>query len=457
MATASFFEISTRAHSRFSTLPAYETAMEIVPLDENGGKRPGKDFLPRMHRIPKTPEGFALMAAVYPDANVGIRGRAEPGGIIVLDIDEPGTLERIEREYGPLPVTYTTLTRPISQPHKEHMYLMQTKFLLKHFRKQVTDVTHVAGYDLKCAGGWGYVVAEGSVRGGETISALYDRDVPIVPIPDSLVLWLVADIAKARAMKRPKAKPAPKPQPESESAEIEPASPRPAAVSRDDRNWTIKSRARSLKNLGLEDNDAIVNEITRQIRIGFEGGDLLLTPDYIRKIRATVRKTPTIGVRTSLRNLTRHRRQRRSTIPLPELRERFLSCPLDISPADARAFFSVKNRGDHQRLLREFLRHGYVYVGSQGSHSGIWSRPALPLALSPSTTYIPTIKKPSSSSQTTAYTHKAPQHKKLCMRTETPQDQEVAGARLIHTRMIEIPGKNGGDGGENQVYEATYA
>src|ERR1039458_2700364 len=191
-AATRFFSIATMAYERFGALPAYDTYIKLIPL-KAGGKRPAQGFLPSKHTVPKSRGALALVAADYPDANVGICGHSGPGGIMVLDIDEPGTRERIEREYGPLPVTYTTRTRPVSKPYKEHVYLMQTEHLVKFFNKQVTDVTHIAGYDLKCAGGWGYVAAEGSVRDGETIIALHD--VPIVPIPDSLVDWLVADVA----------------------------------------------------------------------------------------------------------------------------------------------------------------------------------------------------------------------------------------------------------------------
>jgi hypothetical protein len=449
-----FFPIATMAYERFAALPAYDTHMQIIPL-EPGGKRPAKGFLPSRHAVPiKAREHLALLAASYPDANVGICGSACPGGIMVIDIDKPGTRERIDREYGPLPETYTTRTRPVSKPYKQHVYLMQTERLLKFFDKQVTDVTHIAGYDLKCAGGWGYVAAEGSVRDGETITALHD--VAIVPIPDSLVDWLVADVAKARAKKRAKAKPEPQPQPETTpQPPCRTYSHRPA-VSRDDRHWTIKSRARIWKNTGMSDEQTMPVLLDHICRYFEDGEQLVADPAYVRKVRAMVRKVPTLGD-VSYRILTHRRRSRRSTIPLSTVRERFASCPPDITPADARAFFSVRNRADHERLRREFHRHGYTYVGAWGSHPGVWSRHSLPHELSPcSTTSLSTAKKPSSSWAEQHTTHaEPPHHRNVCMSTESSLDQEVAGVRS-HTHSDDRGRrKSGGDRAENLRPEAA--
>ena len=407
-AATRFFSIATMAYERFGALPAYDTYIKLIPL-KAGGKRPAQGFLPSKHTVPKSRGALALVAADYPDANVGICGHSGPGGIMVLDIDEPGTRERIEREYGPLPVTYTTRTRPVSKPYKEHVYLMQTEHLLKFVNKQVTDVTHIAGYDLKCAGGWGYVAAEGSVRDGETIIALHD--VPIVPIPDSLVDWLAADVATARAMKTRKANPEPEPEPEPEP-KPEITSPHPFAVERNDRNWAIASRIRTWKNTGMTD-EQIMPVLLDHIRRYFEDGEQLLADKaYIRKLRGMIRRVPTLGD-ISYRNLThRRRRRRRDSIPLSTVRERFKSCPPHITMSEARCLFSVQNAADERRLIRQFHAHGYVSVGPQGSHARTWCRPALALTLSPS------VPNPSlyMDRYSTGAVPKEPQHRKVSVR-----------------------------------------
>jgi hypothetical protein len=99
-AATRFFQIATTAHERFGALPAYDTDMQLIPLDENGGKRPAKGFLPSRHTVPKSREALALLAAGYPDANVGIRSRRAVGANLTIDCDEPGVVERIEHETG---------------------------------------------------------------------------------------------------------------------------------------------------------------------------------------------------------------------------------------------------------------------------------------------------------------------------------------------------------------------
>jgi hypothetical protein len=321
--------------------------------------------------------------------------------------------------------------------------------------RQVTDVTRIAGYDLKGNGGGcgGYVRAEGSVCDGEAVTVLHA--VPIAPMPDDLADWIADDVAEARRVKRAQAKEAKErkaQQKESASASVPDSTPRPFAVARDDRHWTIKSRIRSMKNLGMTD-DQTMTVLLDHVRDYVEDGErLVAVPAYVGKLRAMVRKVPTLGA-VSYRFLTRqrrNRRQRRSSIKLSDFRERFASCPLDISPDAARALFSVTNRADHQRLLREFRRHGYIYVGSQGSHSGIWSRPALSGDLSPS--FLSSEKKPSSSSPSTSSSRKErsrggaeqPHHKKVCMSEESQQHQEVGGVRP-HTHFDDRDrGENGG-------------
>jgi hypothetical protein len=440
-----FFPIADLALERFGALPAFDTHIQIVPLAPSC-KRPAKGFLPSQHGVPKSREVLAAIAPTYADNNVGISSRRAVGALIIVDCDEPGVVERYQRETGrEWPPTYATQTRPQSAPWKIHFYFMSTERSVLRIPRQVTNVTRQCGYDLKGNGGGcgGYVRAEGSVRDGEAVTVLHD--VPIAPMPDDLADWIADDVAKARRVKRAQQAKERKVQQKAAPASVPAAAtPRPFAVACDDRHWTIKSRIRSMKNLGMTD-EQIMPVLLDHIRRYVEDGErLVANPAYVGKLRAAARKVPTLG-EVSYRILTRrrrNRRQRRSTIPLPELRERFASCPLDIAPAQARQFFSVKNRADHQRLLREFRRHGYLYVGSQGSHSGTWSRPTLSLGLSPSAAATSTPKKPSSSWIESHTAHAAlPHHREVCMRTESTQDQEVAGVSLIHTRMIEIPGR----------------
>jgi hypothetical protein len=438
MATASFFDIAMKAHERFGALPVYNHAIQFIPLtDDYKEKKPADGFLPRLHVIPKNRNGIALMAGVYSDSNLGIRSHREIGAPLVLDIDEPGTLERMEREYGPLPLTYTTQTRPVSRPYKQHLYFLQTEHSAATFHKQITDITHTGGYDLKCQGGWGYVAAEGSVRDGEIITALHN--VPMIPIPDSLVDFLRDDVRKYRALQRAQKKAAAsvKMKPTvSTPATTAATEPKKFVVSRDDRYWVIKSRIKTWKNTGLSDDD-VFDLLMKHIRLHFEDAESLLTPAYIKKLHTMIREVPTLG-EVSYRNLThRRRRRRRDTTPLPIIRERFQSCPSQITASDARHFFSIKSTADQRRLMREFHRHGYVALGSRGSHACIWSRTE-PQSLLPS---FPknslTKKKVSSITLSSSRRPQQPNLKKVCMSTQNVENQEFTKEFFIHTRYTE--------------------
>jgi hypothetical protein len=363
-ATSKFFQTATRAHDRFGALPAYETHIKLIPLDEHGGKRPLSGFLPSRQAIPKTTEALALMASVCPDANVGVSSRRAVGAIIVVDCDEPGVLERIQRETDrSLPLTYTTQTRPRSASHKRHVIFMSTEYSCDRIHKQVTDVTHIAGYDLKGCGGFGYVAAEGCVRDDETIVALHD--VPIVPIPDWLVDWLCADVAKARAMIRAmKVKKAKVPQPE-------PTSSRPFAVPRFRRTSFILSRIRTWKNTGLSD-DQILPLVVDQVRECCEDGATMLTPLYIRKLRGMIRKVRTLGSRAAAANLLRDRRTR--IRPVVAVRRIIETLPDQVTASEARRIFSVRDNPTKLRMIRQLRRHDYVCLGPQGSHERVWTR-----------------------------------------------------------------------------------
>jgi hypothetical protein len=191
------------------------------------------------------------------------------------------------------------------------------------------------------------------------------------------------------------------------------------------------------------DDDQVMAQL-RVIMLHMDGGDQLLQDAaYIRKLRVMVHKIPTIGVEASLRNVARHRRERRRQLAV--VKERLKSCPPQITPADARKHFGVQTDADRQRLRREFCKH-YVALGRQGSHDRVWT-------LRPSSLPSLPIKKPSSSfpysSSQGQRSAREPQHKKVNMRkTAAANDGEsaacggssytlltsVENASLIHTR-----------------------
>jgi hypothetical protein len=249
------------------------------------------------------------------------------------------------------------------------------------FPKQVTDVTSIAGYDLKCCGGWGHVAAEGCIRDGEPITVLHD--VEIAPIPDDFVNFLVADIARSRTEKRFLTRPSPK------LILLPPLAPAPVpapaklcpVVSRGDRYWFIRSRIRTWKNTGLSD-EQIEPLLFDQIRTCCESGDDLLKAKY--KLRSLIRKIPSLAPSVSAANLLRHRycnpnltttSSTTSSSPLGTMRQLFKSCPEQITTSAARTFFGIESAADERRLLREFHRHGFIVDSAAASyHDPAWIR-----------------------------------------------------------------------------------
>jgi hypothetical protein len=372
MATGSFFNIASTVHERFGSLPSYELDVQLIPLDPDK-KKPAKGFIPRLHEILKNQKSFELIDQVFPTANVGLRSHRQVGAPMVIDVDEPGTLERIEREYGPLPLTYATQTRPVSHPYKQHLYFLQTEHSAATIPKQVTCVTHTAGYDLKCNGGWGYVAAEGSTRDGETVTALHN--VPIIPIPDSLVDFLREDIRKYRARNKP---------PGSGSAPPDTPAPTPATTLPNNsvvpfrkRTFALRSRIGTLKATGMS-NDEVFSILSAHIRELFEDPEDFLSVEGKRILMKLIRETRILGARSYV-YLLRHRRDKRkrkpkSPPPVATMRERFNTCPDNITPTAAREFFCIHTYAEAQRLRREFHRHGFVATGDQGSKNRVWTR-----------------------------------------------------------------------------------
>jgi hypothetical protein len=204
----------------------------------------------------------------FPTHNVGIVGVRGIGNHCFLDIDADGVIERIETESRhKMPVTYTVSSSPAHKPWKRHFYFLQTEHSVSTFKRQfnrrdttktVTSdkgtVMNPTEYDFKGVGSGGFVVAAGCTRkDGERYTIL--QDAPVIPIPDWLVDWLVADrerckseLAKARQAQAQQAASMP-----NDSREVLKARGDPAAfdVEETDIYDFILSRAGTLASIGL--------------------------------------------------------------------------------------------------------------------------------------------------------------------------------------------------------------
>jgi hypothetical protein len=173
----------------------------IVPVDD---KSPLRNKWLKFNVTPTVTE-LNLMAAEFPNRDVGIVLKGHAGSVFVWDIDNIGVLERMESETGrKLPLTYTVQSRPDSAPHKMHVYFRQTEHFAALFPKQV----YAGDYDLKGMGG-GQVVAEGCLR-QDTGEVRIGNGKPVITIPDWLTDWLKKDsgplVAAMNAKKREAAK-----------------------------------------------------------------------------------------------------------------------------------------------------------------------------------------------------------------------------------------------------------
>ncbi len=171
-----------------------------------------------------TAEQIKKAAKYWKNHAVGVVGKRGVGRPCFLDIDADGVAARIERETGKtLPLTFTVQSRPQTAPFKQHHYYTQTKYSFQEFGKlamngdpwkskniNVRDLTrlvrsrkdhlmHPTVYDLKGVGGGSLVVGPGSMRLGGTEVYTILHDVPVIPIPDWLVDWLVRDFKKYKA------------------------------------------------------------------------------------------------------------------------------------------------------------------------------------------------------------------------------------------------------------------
>jgi hypothetical protein len=94
-----------------------------------------------------------------------------------------------------LPETYTVLSRPVTAPHKRHIFFRHTEHSCSVFHKNV----NAGEYDLIGVGTRALqVVSEGCVR-PDTGEIRTGNGLPIVPVPDWVVDWLISDSKRLRA------------------------------------------------------------------------------------------------------------------------------------------------------------------------------------------------------------------------------------------------------------------
>jgi bifunctional DNA primase/polymerase-like protein len=241
----------------------------VTPLRD---KRP---FLPAWNRHPLTTETEIMTAAKeYPTCDVGLVMKRNIGEPFAIDIDVPGVVERLERETGQeLPQTYTVLSRPVTAPHKRHIFLRHTQYSNSVFAKNV----NAGEYDLIGTGTRALqVVSEGCVR-PETGEVRTGNGLPIADCPDWLADWLVADSRRLLTLKSAEArsKNAERQQKKKEVAEILSAERRVETGydhhGREERYRFIRSRVRTLSNAGMA-KDRILPEILAQYKENY--GDI---------------------------------------------------------------------------------------------------------------------------------------------------------------------------------------
>jgi len=235
----------------------------ITPLRD---KRP---FLPAWNRHPLTTETEIRTAAKeYPACDVGLVMKRKVGEPFAIDIDTPGVIERMERETEiALPETYTVLSRPVTAPHKRHIFFRHTQYSDSVFKKNV----NAGDYDLIGTGTRALqVVSEGCVR-PDTGEVRTGNGLPIVPVPDWVVDWLMADTKRLLALKAAEARKMNAERKETlrEIAEIKSAERRKETGydqhTREERYRFIRSRVRTLANSGVAKN-RLFQEILAQYK-----------------------------------------------------------------------------------------------------------------------------------------------------------------------------------------------
>ena len=335
----------------------------------------------------------------YPRHNVGIVGRRGVGNLAFLDIDSEGMLERIETETGQkLPSTYTVQSRPESAPWKRHMYFRQTAYSVQKFDKEIhiADLSKPAEhgkypslFDMKGVGAGGFVVAAGSVRDTGEIY-LDNGNVPVAPIPDWLVDWVLKERDKyrsesARLRETVKAQLA-------TAVEAKQAG-NSALVPREHFRTVIKSRVGSFAYLGIRKKD-IARLVQNQIEDFMEDG-VSLAAEYKDAIREEIANPKlrfgrlrteflphparNVVTTTASGDVTIQTVQRRHEI----MAEAIQTFPHTLKTSEVRArltkalmarkFTLAETKAEEKAIRRAMRRAGYRVTSSAGNER-VWSR-----------------------------------------------------------------------------------
>lgn len=198
-----YLAVATDWHRRgFFTTPVKPGAKH--PRLDNWNKRPAKNLSVAMQH-----------AYDYPHDDVGLvstRGIDRP---FWFDIDHASVEETIYRETGQrLPRTLTTLSRPLTAPHKKHLCYRQTAYSISMWRTEMTGIRDFSMppdsdgkipnlFDIKGCGGGGFVVAGGCCRQTMTATGIVNEqytadDAPVTDVPEWLVKWVLARYQKFR-------------------------------------------------------------------------------------------------------------------------------------------------------------------------------------------------------------------------------------------------------------------
>lgn len=115
---------------------------------------------------------------------------AKPDGVLFFETDEPGVIERYEKETGEKFTTFTASSRK----DRFHFYFLQTDE-----SRRVGSITQkqIPFGSLRQANA--YVVAPGSIHPTTGLPYVVVADEPIRPIPESLLKWLESQRTKAKS------------------------------------------------------------------------------------------------------------------------------------------------------------------------------------------------------------------------------------------------------------------
>jgi Bifunctional DNA primase/polymerase, N-terminal len=330
----------------------------VIPVDD---KSP---LLRHWNRfsMSSTETELRLLAKEFPDREVGVVLKGHAGSVFVWDIDQPGVLERMERETGrTLPETYVVRSRPETAPYKQHVYFRQTEKFASLFPKQV----NANGYDIKGMGG-GHVVAEGCSR-RDTGEVRSGNGLTVVDIPDWLTNWLHGDRLSHRRVL-----------PEKNIKVAKPVSTSLVPVGR--RTAFLQSRAKWFVRLNME-REAVYAELLRQCRVYCEGG--------VAQVKSTSgrRKIRAIAFNPALRegDPTYAPRHRVVTAhvgtkiihhdPKAERMERVARLPDSMTSRDAYQALGLnpRDRADQMKLSRAMNEGGFVRRGGRRDET-LWVR-----------------------------------------------------------------------------------